>query len=296
MELLQLHYFRKVAKLEHMTKAAQELHIPQSALSKTISRLEEDLGVPLFDRKGRYIRLNTFGKAYLKKVEIALTALEEGQREVKDLAGMEKGELLIATTTHKCFSGIIGSFLTSYPNIKVKMNRASEQEKVRQLRNGDIDFCITFPPIQQDGIKGISFLTEEILLAVPSTHRFAHRSKVDLSELSDDPFILIEKGNPFREMTDRFCEQAGFTPNVACEVDEHSAIGHFIPSGVGVAFLPETLVDKRKTSYHFVHIHRPVCRRIYQLAWMEDRYISTASLKFREFFVQHFTSQQRNRI
>ena len=71
-ELLQLHYFLKVAKLEHMTKAAQELRIAQPALSKTIARLEEDLGVPLFDRKGRNIRLNSFGKVYLKKVEMAL--------------------------------------------------------------------------------------------------------------------------------------------------------------------------------------------------------------------------------
>lgn len=91
MELLQLHYFQTVARMEHMTKAAKELRIAQPALSKTIARLEEDLGVPLFDRQSRQIKLNSFGKAFLKSVDTALSALEEGRREVSDLAGMERG-------------------------------------------------------------------------------------------------------------------------------------------------------------------------------------------------------------
>lgn len=80
MELLQLYYFRTVAKNQHMTNAAEELRIAQPALSKTIARLEEDLGVPLFDRQGRSIKLNTFGQAFLRKVETALNALEDGRK------------------------------------------------------------------------------------------------------------------------------------------------------------------------------------------------------------------------
>ena len=82
MELLQLHYFQTVARMEHMTKAAKELRIAQPALSKTIARLEEDLGVQLFDRQNRQIKLNSFRKAFLKSVDTALSALEEGKRGV----------------------------------------------------------------------------------------------------------------------------------------------------------------------------------------------------------------------
>ncbi|MBD1380643.1 LysR family transcriptional regulator [Metabacillus arenae] len=290
MELLQLHYFRTVAKLEHMTKAAQELRIAQPALSKTIARLEEDLGVPLFDRHGRNIQLNSFGKAFLKKAEMALMLLEEGRREVEDLAGMERGRVFLATTTHKCFSDVIGSFITLHPDVRLQITQASGEEKVQQLQNGEIDLCITFPPIEQKGIEGLSFLTEEILLAVPHTHRFANRSNIDLSEAAGDPFICIKKGNPFREMTDEFCQLAGFTPNIICEVDEHSAIGHFIRLGIGVAFLPETLIEHFETSLHLVHINHPICQRTYQIAWLEGRYMSVAARKFREFVVQSFTA------
>ena len=99
MELLQLRYFRTVARMEHMTKAAQELCIAQPALSKTIARLEEDVGIPLFDRHGGRIRLNTFGKAILDKVEKALALLEEGRKEVSELAGLDQGSIHLATST-----------------------------------------------------------------------------------------------------------------------------------------------------------------------------------------------------
>jgi DNA-binding transcriptional LysR family regulator len=94
LELLQFNYFQTVARLEHMTKAAEELHIAQPALSKTISRLESDLGVPLFDRHKRNIMLNAFGRIFLEQVEIALNALEEGKRRVVEEAGLEKGRVL----------------------------------------------------------------------------------------------------------------------------------------------------------------------------------------------------------
>lgn len=90
MELLQLKYFQTVARLEHMTKAAEELHIAQPSLSKTIARLEKDLGVPLFDRQGRQITLNPFGKVFLKRVERIFHELSEGEREIKDLANLQQ--------------------------------------------------------------------------------------------------------------------------------------------------------------------------------------------------------------
>lgn len=293
MELLQLQYFRTVARLEHMTKAAQEIRIAQPALSKTIARLEEDLGVQLFERKGRKIQLNSFGKVFLKKVEIALSALEEGRKEVKDLARIEGGRVFISTTTHKCFSDLIGTFLSEHPDIKLQISQASNNEKVKQLRNGDIDFCITFPPLEVEGIAGKSFLTEEILLAVPTTHRFADRKRIDLSQLFDDAFISIKEGNPFREMTDDFCEKAGFTPKIVCEVDELSAISHFIRTGIGVAFLPETLIENKKLPIRLLQIDKPVCQRTYQIAWLENRYLSIAAQKFRDFVYHYFNDLQK---
>lgn len=89
MELLQLQYFLTVARLEHVTEAARSLHVTQSSLSKTIQRLEEDLGVPLFDRTGRKLRLNEFGSRFLHRAERALFELEQGKQELSDLSSPE---------------------------------------------------------------------------------------------------------------------------------------------------------------------------------------------------------------
>lgn len=288
MELLQLHYFRTVARLEHMTKAAEELCIAQPALSQTIARLESDLGVPLFDRKGRNIKLNLFGKSFLKKAEAALALLEEGRAEVADLAGKEGGRVFLSTTTHKCFSDLIGAFIPEHPNIKLQITQASTQDKIKQLKNGDIDFCITFPPLNEKGITGTSFLTEHIKIAVPTNHRFANHRSIDLKELADEPFICIKEGNPFREMTDQFCEQAGFTPNIVCEVDELSAIVYFLRTGIGVGFLPETPFDDKNFPFPLIPINNPDCQRTYQLAWNEKRYLSMAARKFRDYVIHYF--------
>lgn len=114
-----------------------------------------------------------------------------------------------------------------------------------------------------------------------------------MSEVADDPFICIKQGNPFRQMTDEFCQKAGFTPNIICEVDEHSAVGHFIRMGIGIAFMPETLIEKIETSFHLVQIDNPICQRTYQIAWLEGRYMSVAERKFREFFVRSFTELKK---
>src|SRR5947209_9180293 len=102
MELLQLKYFQTVARLEHMTRAAEVLGIAQPALSQTIARLEEELGTPLFDRLGRRIYLNAYGRAYLQRVERIFAELEQGQRELADLTGGKQGqvELALSAATH----------------------------------------------------------------------------------------------------------------------------------------------------------------------------------------------------
>ena len=98
MELTQLRYFKKVAKTEHITKAAEELHITQPALSRTISRLEEQVGVRLFDRNNNKIRLNSFGYVFLKRVERAFSELDDGLKEVSDMYSLDKGKIVFSTS------------------------------------------------------------------------------------------------------------------------------------------------------------------------------------------------------
>lgn len=120
MEFLQLYYFQTVARTEHMTKAAEELRIAQPSLSKTIARLEADLGVPLFDRHGRQLRLNSYGKTFLQRVDRVFMEIHEGRRELQDRAGLDKGNITLAVSIPKLLPELLGSFLKEFPDVLIR--------------------------------------------------------------------------------------------------------------------------------------------------------------------------------
>ncbi len=152
MELLQLKYFQKVARMEHLSKAAEELHIAQPALSKTIARLEKDLGVPLFDRQKRQIKLNSFGYTFLKQVDIALSALEEGKRQIEDQAGLESRRAVLSSTDHKCDAILVSSFLSIFPETNLRIKQSpSDEENLKLLQDGEIDFFYHFWTYKAEG-------------------------------------------------------------------------------------------------------------------------------------------------
>src|SRR5690349_12115287 len=120
MELQQLKYFQTVARLQHFTRAAEELYISQPSLSRSIARLEEELGAPLFDREGRQVRLNRLGQTFLKRVERVFNELEVGQRELQDLIGPEKGLVAVAflhTVGVRLLPLLLSAFRAEHPNI-----------------------------------------------------------------------------------------------------------------------------------------------------------------------------------
>lgn len=288
MELLQLQYFRTVARMEHMTKAAQELRIAQPALSKTIARLEKDVGVPLFDRDGRQIRLNTFGKAFLNKVDAALTLLEEGQKEVSDLAGLEHGSIHLATSTLDRLSEPLSAFLSLHPNVNFRITQATMGEMANLIEAGKVDICFTPLHMEEPDFSVLPVLKEDVYLAVPPTHRLAEHKSVYLNEVADEPFIGYKEGYHFQEMNDDFFSKVGITPNYVCRVDEPAAIANLVRAGLGIALVGNC--GGSKSPLTLLSIEYPVCQRHFQIVWHNKRYLSMAARKFSDFVVQYFNS------
>jgi len=295
MDLLQLHYLLTVAKLEHMTKAAAKLHITQPALSKTIARLEDELGVPLFDRQNRQIRLNEFGKAFCAKVEKALALLEEGKKEVADMAGLERGGVSIATNSLKRLTEVIAAFRALQPGVRfriVQIAPADSREMAEMLERGEVDLCFSATALCRPGIGERPVLTTEVFLAVPRGHRLERRERVSLREVADEPFIEYKEGHPFREVNEAICRKAGIRRNVVCEVEEPEAVDQLVRAGLGVAFVPACKGD-RLPAYPLLKIDEPDCRRDYLVAWKEERYLSQAARAFMAFLADHFAALHR---
>ncbi len=292
MDLLQLHYFRTVARLQHVTRAAEELAVAQPSLSRTIARLEAELGTPLFERRGRRVSLNAYGQAFLRHVERVFAALDDGRRELADLAGLERGAIIVAATTLRVLPDVLGAFLGLHPRVNVQLFQASTLEMRGRLLRGEVDLCVASSPIEGPALRSVPLFTEEVLLAVPPGHRLAGRERVPLDEAAGEPFISARAGYWSRDLTDEACRQAGFVPTIVCEGDEPGALRGLVAAGLGVAFLPASARrDGGEPMVAWLHIERPVCRRTVVLAWREDRYLSEAAHQFRRFAVEYFASR-----
>ncbi len=288
-ELLQLRYFQTVARLEHMTKAAQYLQIAQSSLSKTIARLEEDLGVPLFERNGRNLRLNVYGRTFLEHVDCSLRELDEGRTKLKDMAGVREESVTLAVSLPRILPEMLGSYLVRYPNSRLRQSLKSTAAMIDGLITGEIDLCIFSGPIESTDVISEPLLLEEIYIIVPRNHGLASRASIRLEELRDEPFISISEGYGFRDLTDEFCRQAGFSPNIAYEGDQLDVIAGLVQHGLGIAFIPALTWQKGKINQtHRLRIEDPVCRRTIAIGWAKERSLPHAVARLKGFIADYF--------
>ncbi|AFH63079.1 LysR family transcriptional regulator [Paenibacillus caseinilyticus] len=291
MELLQLQYFLAVARLEHMTEAARSLHVTQSSLSKTIQRLEEDLGVPLFDRTGRKLRLNAFGSRFLHRAERALFELEQGRQELRDLSSPEQGAIKLAVTNASTLPQILRAFRKKHPHTPFHVQMLTTQEMVTLLHRGEVDYCLASPPMQGEDIECQIVHIDPILAAVPKGHWLAGRSSVTLAELKDEWFVGVKRGYFTRDLVDSVCQSAGFALNYVYEGNEPARLSALVEAGIGIGFIPSTAMNSRE-QIHYLQIEDHELVREIALLWHGSRYISRAALEFREVVVDYFRAYQ----
>ena len=287
MELLQLQYFLAVARLEHMTEAARSLHVTQSSLSRTIQRLEEDLGVPLFDRTGRKLRLNEFGSRFLIRAEKALFELAQGKQEIMDMSSPEHGTIELAVTNASTLPNILREFRKRHPQILFHVQMMTTQEMITLLHRGEVDFCLSSPPIEGDDIECKIVYIDPILVAVPKGHRLAERDKVSLLELQDEWFVGVKKGYLTRDLVDSVCKSAGFEPKYVYEGNEPARLTNLVEAGIGIGFIPSTGVNPRE-QIHYLQVEGHELAREIALLWHKSRYISQAAQEFRDVVEDYF--------
>ena len=297
MELRELSYFRTVARLEHMTRAAQELGVAQPVLSKAIGRLEREVGVPLFDRQGRGIRLNQLGAAFLAHVDRIFAELTTATDEIRDLAGLEQGTVSLAAGALHWLPEVLRPFIAAHPAVRCQLAQRSMAELHRLLEAGTVDLCFIPSAPAGPALHWRHLETAEVFLVVPAGHRLAGRASVALREVAGDQMVLGKPGDVLRETMGGYFRQADVAPRVACEADEPAAVEDFVAAGLGVAFipsLPKPLPSHDMTSW--VRISEPRCELTVGIAWNEARYLSQAARAFREHVVAHFAAKAETEV
>ncbi|MFD2117291.1 LysR family transcriptional regulator [Paenibacillus yanchengensis] len=243
MELRQLHYFVKVAQKEHVTQAAEELHVAQSAVSRQIHQLEQELGVNLFVQKGRNVQLTPAGHLFKKRIEAILLDLERAVTEVHEFLDPERGEIRLGFPHSLGISlvpQVVAAFRKKYPNVKFRFRQGMYPLLIRELVQGDIDLAFISPfPNDHDDVSGQVILTEQLYAILPPNHRLANETEIELQQLAEETFVVFSEGYSLRPIVMNACKEAGFVPKIGFEGEETDTIRGLVAAGMGVSILPE---------------------------------------------------------
>lgn len=290
LEWHQLQYFKAVAELQHMTKAAQVLSLSQPALSRSIAKLEEELGVPLFERKGKTLRLNRYGKLFLKSVDRATQAIEEGKQLILDQANPDYGTVTLAflhSLGNHMVPELLRNFRARYPHIQFKLYQNATSKLLEQLEEGEIDLCLSSPVLTAENVVWSSLFKEDLYIVVPKNHRLAQRSEVHLKEIALDPLITFKKDYGLRILVDSLFKEVNVNPQITFEGEEIMTVAGLVEACLGVAVIPK--IDGLNTAnLCFLPITAPQSQRVIGMAHLKNHYLSPAARRFRDFVLESF--------
>jgi DNA-binding transcriptional LysR family regulator len=291
MNLRQLQYFRELAKIEHITQAAEKLSITQPSLSHAISELEKELGTFLFEKQGRNIRLTKYGKYFLTYVDNALEELEKGQKNLRELTSPGHGRIDLAfiyTLGAEIVPNMIKAFVSNeeHKDISFSFHQGTTKSLVSRLKEDRYDLAFCSFVENEPEIEFTPLVQQELVLVVPHDHPLATQDSIDLKDTAPYPFILYSKKSGLRPIIDGLFTKVNITPNMICEVVEDSAIAGLVSINYGIAVMP------RITSLNFFNvkvlpISSPANYRFIYIASVKNRYLSPAASLFRNFAIQY---------
>lgn len=290
MELQQLKYFRAVAEQEHVTRAAEKLFVSQSAVSRAVTQLEEELGVPLFYRQGRAVVLSPYGRLFLEHVIRAFNVLESSKRLLSEQSGAETGTISLGFLNSlgvEMVPRLIKEYRQRHSNVQFTLVQSSGKMLMEKLIEGGIDLCLSIHGVfEQSGVRWSHLLDEELIIAMPRTHRLAARRTLRMSELSSEPFLAVSSGDTLRTIFDKVCADSSLVPNIAFEAMNIGTLRGMIAAGLGIGLLPHAPARIAGTVEIKLSQTRPI--RPLGIGWVEDRYLPPCAVEFRKFVVSKF--------
>lgn len=289
MELRQLRYVVAVAQRRHFTAAAAALSVAQPALSQQIKLLERELGVLLFDRTGRRVRLTAAGEAFLPRAERILAEEASARAEMAEFAGALRGRVVVGTLAslaERQLPALLAGFHARHPGLELVLREESSAQLIALVGAGEVDLALVHQSSVADTPPGITLeplFTEELVAVVAPHSPLARRGSLPLDDLRDEPFILSKPGSMIRRAVLDACAAAGFAPHVAFESGGLATVRALAAVGLGVAILPRSESEAEGPDVAVVAISAPRLTRTVALAWSADRYRSAAADAFLGF-------------
>lgn len=291
MELLQLKYFCTVAKYENITRAAKEHLVPQPAMSKTISRLEHELGIKLFERTGNRLRMTEKGKEFYMRIDRALLGISDAVLSICNDKDVDSNNIrLLLNTNRDIVLKFISHFTHEHPQANFYIdhnNSADDLSSGKKIFHSNL--CISALPVSPEFDKSVPLLRERLLIAVYKTHPLAQLQEISLHDLKNERFVLLSTRFRMHTCFINYCQSNGLEPNICMYCADPSYVRHAVDNGLGISIMPE-LSWKQLIGSNTVLI--PIAGedlfQTHRILWDSSRYMPPLVKQFRDELIEHY--------
>lgn len=235
MEILQLKYFLYTAHTENISHTAHKFMVPPSSVSAAIKKLENELGMKLFERTANTLRLNEYGKIFMHGLEKADSELKKAKMDMLDLSSQPSGEInLLIMTNRRIITGIISEFRNKYPTVSFNIKHSDQSD----VNRSKYDIIISDGVIKSDFFTGNIFIHDEIFLAAHRDEPVSKLMAVNIKSLSGGKFICMPKSTAIGNYFDKLCRENGLNAEIVIECDDPYYIREYVKMGLGMTLYP----------------------------------------------------------
>jgi DNA-binding transcriptional LysR family regulator len=259
MDLRQLEILRTIAETGSFTACGRKLHVSQSAISRQIQLLEDELGEPLFLRVGRHVRMTPAAESLVQLGARVFQDVRETVASITDHTGELRGALRISGGMTVCLYVLPLLFKhlhRVHPQLDVRLTVATTGQSVEAIRAGRVDAGLLTLPVEESDLVTVPVLHEELLLITTPGHPLARRRRILPSDLADQPFVLFEPGSATRHVIDHFFASENIEPTVVMDTENVEIIKAMVKTGLGMGIVPYQAVARE------VRMHQLFCTRI----------------------------------
>ncbi|WP_028937024.1 LysR family transcriptional regulator [Pseudonocardia spinosispora] len=290
MQLHQLRYAVTIAEEGSFTQAAEKLLIAQPSLSVQIKKLEQELGVRLFERHGRRAVPTSVGELFLARATHILAQVTELRDQMRKARDVHLGKValgVLPSVGTGLLPGVLRSYRQAHPRIEittVEQDLDASAEFQRRVYRGELDLAVVRASGNLPSLTAELLLAEPIGVLFPPGHALGEQNSASLNDLVEEEFVALRSGGGLRTLMNEMCDRAGFSPNVAVETGQLSMLWRMVNVGMGVAVVPRLAAGDLDC---WVALRDPFARRELRVIWRSSEPLSPSARAFREVLFAH---------
>lgn len=287
--LRQLRVFEAVARHLSFSRAAEELHLTQPAVSMQVRQLEEMIGLPLTEQLGKKIFLTHAGAEVARHARLIATQLREAEESLAAMRGVRGGELRIGVvSTAKYFAPrMLTDFRSHHPGVELRLGVHNRETIVRQLHDNEIDLAIMGRPPQEFETLAEAFAPHPLVIIAAPSHPLAGRRRIEPADLAADTFLIRETGSGTRAAMEGYFADVGLQPAATFEMTSTETIKQAVMAGMGVSFISEHTIGLEISVGRLVVLPvrgTPVLRQ-WHVVHRADKQLLPIAVAFRDFLL-----------